>query len=146
MKLNVVNILALTALLAGGQAMAQSENGSAGEMPAYYDHQLFTINFKSLPEGGTQANLQHNSSINVIFMSDPGLPGGEMFVSVLDAIQGDGFNPLWMEVQVTFTAGHTPRQLYSDDEIFSAMASGEVTLQATGELYRCAIVGPGPKH
>jgi hypothetical protein len=69
-----------------------------------------------------------------------------MFVAVLDAIQGDGFNPLWLEVQVTFKAGHTPRQLYSDDEIAEAEASGEVTLTPTGELYRCAVVGPGPKH
>ena len=35
-------------------------------------------------------------------MSDECMPGGNTFVSVLDAIQGDGFNPLWNEVQVVF--------------------------------------------
>src|SRR5437879_13787048 len=30
------------------------------------------------------------------------LPGGQSFVSVIDAIQGDGFNPLWLEAQITF--------------------------------------------
>src|SRR5206468_9652285 len=99
---------------AGLAVIAQNENGSGGDMPAYYDHQLFTINFKELPPGGEQANLAHNQSINIIFMSDAGLPGGQPFVSVLDAIQGDGFNPLWLEVQVSFRTGHTPRQLFSD--------------------------------
>src|SRR5262245_7730189 len=76
---------------------AASENGRAGAMPAYYDGDLFTINFKEEPTGAEEALLAHNGSINVIYMSDNGLPGGEPFISVLDAIQGDGFNPLWVE-------------------------------------------------
>jgi len=40
------------------------------------------------------------------------LPGGGLFVSVIDAIQGDGFHPLWQEVQLTFDAGVAPRQLH----------------------------------
>jgi len=123
-------------------AAAASENGAAGDMPAYYDAQLFTINFKELPAGGESATLRHNSSINFIFMSDEGLPGGQPFISVLDAIQGDGFNPLWVEVQISFTSGHTPRQLFSDDEIADAAEAGEITLTPTGEVYRCAVVGP----
>src|SRR5437867_8354256 len=126
---------------AGLAAIAQNENGSGGDMPAYYDHQLFTINFKELPPGGEKAALQHNGSINVIYMSDAGLPGGQPFISVLDAIQGDGFNPLWLEVQVNFRLGHTPRQLFSDDEIANAFVAGEITLTATDELYRCSVVG-----
>ncbi len=145
MKLNALILPVIAVFLSGGAAVAGSENGSAGDMPAYYDHQLLTINFKELPAGGESANLQHNSSINIIYMSDPGLPGGQMFVSVLDAIQGDGFNPLWLEVQITFKAGHTPRQLFSDNEIADAASAGEINLSATGELYRCAVVGPGPK-
>src|SRR5437773_6060861 len=134
------------AAIAGFSARAQNENGSAGDMPAYYDHQLLTINFKELPPGGEQANLQRNQSINLIYMSDAGLDGGtKPFVSVLDAIQGDGFNPLWLEVQITFTAGHTPRQLFSDDEIGDAVASGEITVTRTDEVYRCSVVGTPPK-
>ena len=49
---------------------AQSTNGVAGSMPAYYDGELFTINFKELPPGGETANLTHNGSINIIYMSD----------------------------------------------------------------------------
>jgi len=125
-----------------GTARAQTEHGSFTEMPAYYDGTLFTINFTELPAGGESANLKKNSSINTIYQSDPGLPGGQPFISVLDAIQGDGFNPLWEEVQITFTAGHTPRQLFSDNEVLAAAASGEITLTITGELYTCSVVGP----
>jgi len=143
MKTNSLTLLAVFgALMAfSGPASAASDNGAAGDMPALYDGELFTINFKKLPAGGTDANIQHNGSINTIYMSDPGLPGGQPFISVLDAIQGDGFNPLWEEVQITFNPGHTSRQLESDNDVLAAAAAGEITLTATGELYRCAVVG-----
>ena len=142
MKKNLFLLPAAVAVVAALSAYAGSANGSAGDMPAYYDHQLFTINFKELPPGGEAANLQHNQSINIIYMSDAGLSNGtEPFISVLDAIQGDGFNPLWLEVQINFTAGHTPRQLFSDDEVAEAFSAGEITLTPTDELYRCAVVG-----
>ena len=64
-----------------------------------------------------QTLLQHNASLNFIYQSDPGLPGGQPFISVIDAIPGDGFNPIWEEVQITFTPGHTPRQLFSDNDV-----------------------------
>jgi len=110
--------------------------------PANMLSELFTINFKELPAGAEEATLQHNGSINFIFMSDGGLPGGQPFISVLDAIQGDGFNPLWVEVQISFNPGHTPRQLFSDTEIEDAAANGEISLTVTKEVYRCAVVGP----
>ena len=119
-------------------------NGRAGAMPAYYDGELFTINFMELSDEAAQALLAHNRSLNLIFMSDAGLPGGEPFVSVIDAIQGDGFNPLWQEVQISFTPGHTPRQLTSDDEIGDAVANGEIALSLTDEVYRCSVIGSGP--
>ncbi len=144
MKTNILASLSALALALSlnGSALAASDNGSAGDMPAFYDGELFTINFTELPPGGEQANIQRNGSINTIYMSDPGLPGGQPFVSVLDAIQGDGFNPLWEEVQIAFTAGHTPRQLLSDNDVLAAAAAGEITLTVTGELYRCSVVGP----
>src|SRR6266478_3289321 len=142
MKNRLFLLPAAVALFWGMSAVAGSDNGSAGNMPAYYDGHLLTINFMELPSGGEQANLQHNGSINTIFMSDAGLPGGQPFISVLDAIQGDGFNPLWLEVQINFTAGHTPCQLFSDNEIANAFAASEITLTATDEVYRCSVVGP----
>ncbi len=122
-------------------ALASSTNGSGGDMPAYYDGKLFTINFKELSPNAEVAQLRHNHSINTIYMSDNGLPNNQPFISVLDAIQGDGFNPLWQEVQIIFNDGFTPRQLTSDTDILAAAAAGQIMLIPTNEVYRCAVVG-----
>ena len=140
----------LLAILAQGLLVAVASagnptNGQAGDMPVFYDGQSFTINFKELASNAEVSQLLHNGSINTIYMSDAGLPGGEPFISVLDAIQGDGFNPLWQEVQIVFNPGHTPRQLFSDTEVLAAAMSGEIMLIPTTEVYRCSVVGPGPK-
>jgi hypothetical protein len=130
-------------LILPGTAAAASANGRAGTMPAYYDDHLFTINFKELPPGGEQSTLALNTSINTIYMSDRCMPGGEMFVSVLDAIQGDGFNPLWQEVQIVFDNPSFPcQQFTSDTDIEVAANAGFVTLEPTTEVYRCSVIGP----
>ena len=140
-KINYIATSALVLAIALATASrAGSENGSAGEMPSYYDGELFTINLMELPPGGEDANFKHNGSINTIYVSDSELPDGQPFISVIDAIQGDGFNPLWAEVEITFNS--EPHQFFSDEEILDAAASGEITLTVTDELYRCSVVGP----
>ena len=57
-------------------------------------------------------------------------------------IPGDGFNPIWEEVQITFNSGFTPVQFTSDTAVLAAAASGEITLTDTEEFYRCSVVGP----
>jgi len=140
----------LVAVAAAGQALASNPNGSSGQMPAYYDGQLFTINFKQEPTPAELALLRHNHSINTIYMCDMcagKTVGGDTngdFVSVLDAIQGDGFNPLWQEAQIAFNSGFTPTQFKSDNDILAA-ASGPnpaITITYTDEVYRCSVVGP----
>src|SRR5215831_13635077 len=125
LMLGTLLLLSLSALVVAG-----SPNGSAGQMPAYYDDVLFTINFKELPSGGESAVLAHNKSINTIYMSDQAMMMGFDFISVLDAIQGDGFNPLWQEVQITFLT-IPPQQFFSDNEILDAFTAGEIDLTAT---------------
>jgi hypothetical protein len=144
MKRLILAIVFTTILMLSfsSSAFAGSDNGSAGQMPAYYDGQLFTINFKEMPANAEQFLLNHNGSINTIYMSDAGLPGGQPFISVLDAIQGDGFNPLWQEVQIQFNPGFTSHQFTSDTDIAAAAAAGEITLITTDEVYRCSVVGP----
>ena len=134
--------VAAALFLAASVALAGSPNGRAGDMPAFYDDQLFTINFKELPPGGEAATLAQNKSINTIYMSDDCMPDGEMFVSVLDAIQGDGFNPLWQEVQVVFDMSLPCQQFTSDTDILAAASAGLISLQPTDEVYRCSVVGP----
>src|SRR5437870_3027783 len=122
------------ALLVGGPALAANTNGSGGDMPALYDCQQFTINFKELPPNAEKAVFAHNKSINIIYMSDQAMEEGFNFISVLDAIQGEGFNPLWQEVQVVFAKGVTPFQLCSDDAINDAHDMGLIDLVPTDEV------------
>jgi len=111
-------------------------------MPAYYDGKLFTINFTELPTGGESAVEAKNKSINIIYQCDS---CDFTFISVLDAIQGDGFNALWEEWQINFTPGNTPHQFLSDNDVLAAYASGEITLTDTDEVYVCAVLGPKNK-
>ena len=145
MKKQCLSIIGVAMLALGFAMSAQAQHGNASTMPAYYDHQLFNIHFVEFSANAEQKLLQHNHNLNLIYQSDPGLPGGAPFISVIDAIPGDGFNPIWEEVQITFTTGHTPRQLFSDDEIAAAVAAGEITLRLTGEVYWCPVVGQKPK-
>jgi hypothetical protein len=147
MKKQCFSYIAAAALLLSlvPATQAAAGNGNASSIPAYYDHEVFTIHFVEFSAQAERSLLQHNKSINFIYQSDPGLPGGVPFISVIDAVPGDGFNPIWEEVQITFTAGHTPRQLFSDDEIEAAFEAGEITLEFTGEIYWCPVVGQKPK-
>jgi hypothetical protein len=123
-------------LSVAASAQASNPNGKGGDMPAYYDAQLFTINFKLL-----KPDLHKNPSFNIIYQCDACDASGLAFVSVLDAIQGDGFNPIWEEVQITFNPGVTPVQLTSDTDVLAAAAAGQITLTDTEEFYRCSVVG-----
>jgi hypothetical protein len=121
---------------------AGSTNGAAGQMPAYYDGELFTVNMKEEPNSASASTIGKNQSINVIYASND-LDEEQDFIPVIDAIQGDGFNPLWRQVLIVFNPGFTPHQFFSDEEILAA-ASGtnpEITLVETDEVYRCSVVG-----
>lgn len=141
MKSRHIVTLVASLLLIAASAMAANTNGSAGQMPAYYDGQLFTINLMMLSSNASVSQLQHNHSINIIYESDPGLPDNQPFIPVLNAIQGDGFNPIWQEVQIVFNSGFTPHQFGSDNDILAAAAAGEITLIPTNDVYRCSVVG-----
>ena len=121
---------------------AGSTKGAAGQMPAFYDDELFTVNMTELPEDASAALIAKNGSINEIYATND-LDDPQDFIPVLDAIQGDGFNPLWEQFLIVFNPGVTPHQFFSDDEVNEA-ASGphpEITLIDTGEVYRCSVVG-----
>ena len=123
-------------------AAAASTNGAAGQRPAYYDGALFTVNMKELPEDASAAIIAHNGSINQIYASND-LDDEQDFISVIDAIQGDGFNPLWHQNLIVFNQGFTPHQFTSDEEVLAAAAgpNPEITIVSTDEVYRCSVVG-----
>jgi hypothetical protein len=133
------------ALVVASPSLGGSLNGSAGQMPAFYDGNLFTIHFKLQPSSSTL--IAQNKSINIIYMSTNPTTG-QMFTSVLNALrgpgEGPGFNPLWQEVDIVFSnPNFAPQQFTSDNAILAATAAGEITLVPTNEVYECAVIGPG---
>jgi hypothetical protein len=117
-----------------------SPKGAAGQMPAYYDDELFTVNMFEVP--ASDPIIAHNSSANIIYATND-LDEEQDFVPVINAIQGDGFNPLWLQVLIVFNPGFTPHQFFSDVEVEAAAAGAnpEITLVVTDEIYRCSVVG-----
>jgi hypothetical protein len=135
------------ALCAAGQtgvafASDGSMNGAAGQMPAFYDGELFTVNMKEMPDNASDSLRGSNMSINTIYASND-LDEEQDFTPVIDAIQGDGFNPLWDQVLIVFNEGFTPHQFVSDEQVLAAAAgpNPEITIVETGEVYRCSVVG-----
>ena len=131
-----------SAVSTGVLAAQGNLNGAAGQMPAYYDGQLFTVNMKELPGTASAEILAKNQGLNEIYTTKD-LDDEQEFFPVIDAIQGDGFNPLWHQILIVFNAGFTPRQFFSDEEIDAAAAGPhpEITLVETDEVYRCSVVG-----
>jgi len=125
--------------LTGGAALAGSPNGSASQRPVFYDGGQVTVNMFEVP---ASALLDSNRSINTIYATND-LDEEQDLLSVIDAIQGDGFNPLWHQVLIVFNEGFTPHQFVSEDQVLAAAAGAhpEITLVSTDEVYRCSIVG-----
>jgi hypothetical protein len=132
---------------AAGQKKAQgtaagSEGGAAGQIPAIYDGEVFTINVKQMPDPASAALIGRNGGVNVIYATND-LDDEQDFLPVIDAIQGDSFNPLWRQTLIVFNQGFTPHQFESDTQVLAAAAgrNPEITLVATDEMYRCSVVG-----
>jgi hypothetical protein len=126
----------------GAAAAKGSVNGAAGQRPAYYEGDLFTVNMKELPPAASASIIAKNQSLNEIYASND-LDEEQDFISVIDAIQGEGFNPLWHQNLIVFNEGFTPHQFVSEDEILAAAAGAdpEITIVETDEVYRCSVVG-----
>ena len=111
-------------------------------MPAYYEGQLFTVNMKQLPDPAGASIIGKNQSLNEIYASND-LDEVQDFIPVINAIQGEGFNPLWHQNLIVFNEGFTPHQFVSEEEVLAAAAGAnpEIHLVVTDEVYRCSVVG-----
>ena len=127
---------------AGLLATAGSTNGAASQMLAFYEGQLFTVNMKQQPDNAGASLIGKNASINEIYASND-LDEEQDFIPVINAIQGEGFNPLWRQNLIVFNAGFTPHQFTSEAEVLAAAAgpNPEITIVVTDEVYRCSVVG-----
>lgn len=117
-----------------------SPNGAASQTPAFYDGEIFTVNMFEVP--ASDSIIAHKSVLNIIYATND-LDEEQDFPPVINAIQGDGFNPLWRQVLIVFNSGFTPHQFVSDTEVEAAAAGAnpEITLVVTDEVYRCSVVG-----
>jgi len=134
--------LLLVALTASGALAAQGNpNGAASQRPVFYEGRLVTVNMFEVPAADGSL-LDRNQNVNTIYASND-LDDEQDFNSVIDAIQGEGFNPLWHQVLIVFNPGSTPHQFVSEDDVLEAAtgAHPEITLVSTDEVYRCSIVG-----
>lgn len=127
---------------AGAVRAAASTRGAAGQTPAFYEGQQFTVNMKEMPKGAEAATIAHNGNINEIYASND-LDDEQDFIPVINAIQGEGFNPLWRQNLIVFNQGFTPHQFTSEADVLAAAAgrNPEITIVQTDEVYRCAVVG-----
>ena len=131
----------LLVALTAGTALAQgSPNGASAQRPVFYEGQQVTVNMFEVP--ASDPLLAHNKGVNTIYASND-LDEEQDFHSVIDAIPGEGFNPLWHQVLIVFNRGFTPHQFVSEDQVLAAAAGAhpEITLVSTDEVYRCSIVG-----
>jgi hypothetical protein len=117
-------------------------NGRAGQMPAFFDGELFTVNMKELSENAGASIIAHNQALNEIYTTED-LDDPQEFFPIIDAVQGQGFNPLWLQILIVFNPGFTPHQFTSEEEVEAAAAgpNPEITLVETDEVYRCSVVG-----
>jgi hypothetical protein len=131
----VVVALAGSAAFAGG-----SKNGAASQRPVFYEGRLVTVNMFEVP--ASEALLDKNPGTNTIYASND-LDEEQDFNSVIDALPGDAFNPLWHQVLIVFNQGFAPHQFVSEDQILAAAAGAHpaITLVSTDEVYRCSVVG-----
>jgi hypothetical protein len=118
-----------------------SSNGAsaATQIPAFYDGNQVTVNIKEQSENANASLIGHNKSINTIY-AYADLDEEQPFAPVIDAIHGDGFNPLWHQVLIQFNQGFTPHQFTSEEEVLAAEQAGEINLVTTDEVYICAVV------
>ena len=131
-----------TALVATPATTSASSNGAsaASQIPAFYDGNQVTINIKQQSDNAGASLIGHNKSINTIY-AYADLDEPQPFHPVINAIQGEGFNPHWQQVLIQFNQGVTPHQFTSEADVLAAVQAGEITLTTTNEVYRCAVVG-----
>ena len=111
-----VSVIPLTAPSSGATAVSNvssappalalathgNTNGAAGEIPAFFNGQSVTINVKQLPDSAAASILANNPRIQTIFVTND-LDEKQDFTPVINAVPGQGFNALWLQVQISFS-------------------------------------------
>jgi hypothetical protein len=115
-------------------------NGAAGEIPAFFNGQSVTINVKELSDTAAASIIAHHKNLKVIYVTND-LDDPQEFSPVINAVPGQNFNALWLQIRISFNPGVTPHQFTSEADILAAAKAGQITLTNTGEVYRDSVVG-----
>ena len=129
-----------TAAVATQATTNGNTNGAAGQIPALFNGKSVTINVKQLSDTAAASIIAHNKSLQIIYVTND-LDEKQDFRPVINAVPGQGFNALWLQVQISFNPGVTPHQFTSEADILAAAKAGQITLINTGEVYRDSVVG-----
>jgi hypothetical protein len=140
-------VIPLTAPGSGAAAQASTtkdSEGAATQIPAFFNGQSVRINVVELSNTATASIIAHNKSLNIIYVSND-LDEPQQFTPVINAVPGQDFNALWLQVQIQFNPGVTPHQFTSEADILAAQKAGQITLINTDQVYRDSVVG-GTSH
>ena len=121
-------------------ASHENPNGAAGQIPAFFNGQSVTINVKQLSNTAAASIIAHNQQLNIVYVTND-LDEEQDFSPVINAVPGQGFNALWLQIKISFNPGVTPHQFTSEANILAAAKAGQITLTNTGEVYRDSVVG-----
>jgi hypothetical protein len=141
----ILTMIAVPFLTFPVMASADDEDGVLGEMPAYVEGKLVNIGFTELPASAASSGSAGQPAA-IIYESDQAVVAGFPFVSVLSAVPEQGSNLVWREVQISFAAGHAPRQFFSAEAVLAAVAAGEISLNETNVLYLCVPAPSAPSE
>jgi hypothetical protein len=115
-------------------------NGAAGEIPAFFNGKSVIINVSELSDTAAASIIAHDKNLKIIYVTND-LDEKQEFAPVINAVPGQGFNALWLQVEISFNSGVTPHQFTSEADILAAAKAGQITLISTGEVYRDSVVG-----
>ena len=151
-----VSVIPLTDPSSGAAALSQHSSaqpalplaaqgntkGAAGQIPAFFNGQSVTINVNQLSNTAAASIIAHNRQLNIVYVTND-LDQTQNFTPVINAVPGQNFNALWLQIKISFNPGVTPQQFTSEADILAAAKAGQITLINTGEVYRDSVVGGG---
>jgi hypothetical protein len=116
--------------------------GEESRTETYFNGKQVKVQFRELDRAAAAAVIARSTPLYSVYGCDACEPDGESFVKVIDNVAGDGTSTLWRGVQIEFNPGYPCRQFTSDEQITTAVNSGEISLSPTGYVYRCRLVTP----
>jgi hypothetical protein len=141
MRLNPIPAIVTTGLLLLGTLIVTA-GGEESKTETFFKGRQVKVQLRELEPAAAAAVIARSTPLYSLYHCDGCEPEGRQFVKVIDNIEGDGTSTLWRGVQIEFSPGYPCHQFTSDEQIATAVNSGEISLSPTGYVYRCRLVNP----